>query len=880
MSPELLCMGCMAESGGEPFCRYCGRAANEPAASLLHLPPRTVLHNQYVLGRALGHGGFGITYLAWDLNLARRLAVKEYLPGGMGVRGTGSLEVTPYSGQMDAFRWGLEKFLEEARVLARFQNQPGIVAVLNFFRENGTAYLVMEYLNGITMQEYLNRGNGKIEPAVALRIMMPVIDALREVHKMDVLHRDISPDNIYLCDSGQVKVLDFGAARYALSQQSRSLSIILKEGYAPEEQYRTKGKQGPWTDVYATAATLYRAITGVIPPPALDRKESDELIAPSALGVSIDAQFEQALLRGMAVRAADRFASMEEFQAAIANGADLAGSQVALRRSFAEGNREPIPRSLPSGETRPMRAESAGETRPMKVAPAGETRPLGLVAGGETRPLVRSREIGPIPPREQDVRRDPNVPGDLNVRPIVTEPVWKRIPKWMLATSAVVLAMILFLIFGHQKGAGAAPVIQSFRAEKNGIQPGGSAVLIWNVEGKADVTLDPGGKTMPRAGKYEVRPTHTETYTLSARNASGIDAQQVTVQVAAGGASHEPDPAPSPKHGTSDAKSHVPSPTSPSIQPTPQIERFVAEPGSIRSGESATLRWSVADATQVFLSPGFGRVLSQGAVEVSPSSSQTFLLSAVKEGMPTASSSVTVRVLPPEAGPAQIAKGPGPEIVTFQARPSSVTSGQPVTLSWSVRGASGVTIQPELGPVETSGMRTEYPMSTTNFTLTASGAGHDPVQATATVRVMQPENRVTDGQQRPQGSTDNAATALRNQRPLRLNVLHDHGGAIGGTAGAIGGVLSRLGRRNTVPGNNESCSGTISIQNSTISFNGNPTHSFSVPLSSVSEVQTNRIPLQGREAFHIRLNDGENYNFVPQGANANEAVAQIRKLLR
>jgi serine/threonine protein kinase len=275
-----------------------------------------------VLGRALGQGGFGITYIGWDLFLARKLAIKEYLPSGVATRRSGDTTVTPYSAQIRPdYEWGLDKFIEEARVLARFQNHPCIVSVTNFFRANGTAYLVMEFLEGRSFEDYLNQRGGSIPFVDTLRIMMPVMDALREVHAAGILHRDISPDNIYLCHSGQVKVIDFGAARAALGQHSQALSVIVKAGYAPEEQYRSKGKQGPWSDVYATAATMYRAITGNMPPPSPDRQAEDELLPPSVLGVSMHRNAEAALLKGLAVRATDRFQSMGEFQEALTGAA-------------------------------------------------------------------------------------------------------------------------------------------------------------------------------------------------------------------------------------------------------------------------------------------------------------------------------------------------------------------------------------------------------------------------------------------------------------------------------------------------------------------------------------------------------------------------------
>jgi serine/threonine protein kinase len=317
MDVQDLCMGCMEESVGSGKCPRCGWLYGQEADSPLYLPPGTLLQDQFIVGRVLGHGGFGITYLAWDLNLQRRAALKEYMPSGIATRTTGSFTVSSYSGQKDSYELGLQKFLDEARVLARFHSHPGMVAVQYFFQANGTAYLMMEYLEGVTLDAYLKAHGGMIPFKEAMNVMMPIMDALREVHKAGILHRDVSPDNIYITSAGPVKLLDFGAARFALGQHSQNFSIILKEGYAPEEQYRSKGHQGPWTDVYACAATIYRAITGKIPTPALDRAHVDELEAPSALGAQITATQHDALMKALAVDAAARYQSMEDFQAAI-----------------------------------------------------------------------------------------------------------------------------------------------------------------------------------------------------------------------------------------------------------------------------------------------------------------------------------------------------------------------------------------------------------------------------------------------------------------------------------------------------------------------------------------------------------------------------------
>ncbi|MTV48313.1 protein kinase [Heliobacillus mobilis] len=314
---EELCMGCMGQKGEATVCPSCSYEEGSAVILPHQLPSRTLLKNRYVIGRVLGHGGFGITYLAWDTTLNTRVAIKEYFPRDLTTRSYGNLTVFIYTGNArNQYLYGLDKFLEEARALARFAHHPGIVAIQDFFQENETAYMVMQYMEGMTLKEYLD-SVGRITYDTALSILMPVMDAVREVHAAGMLHRDISPDNIYITKTKQVKILDFGAARYALGDFTQNISILLKPGFSPEEQYRSRGHQGPWTDVYSLAATLYMAITGLIPPAAIDRLHADLIQAPSQLGVTIQREVEWALLKGLSVKAENRYQSVKEFQMAL-----------------------------------------------------------------------------------------------------------------------------------------------------------------------------------------------------------------------------------------------------------------------------------------------------------------------------------------------------------------------------------------------------------------------------------------------------------------------------------------------------------------------------------------------------------------------------------
>jgi serine/threonine protein kinase len=340
----------------------------------MYLPQGTILHNRYVIESLLGHGGFGITYVAHDQVLKVRVAVKEYLPRQLATRGEGRTQVSVYSGEArQQYDYGLRKFMEEAQSVARFAHHPNVVSARDYFAANGTAYMVMEYVEGVTLKEYLAKKGGRIPFEEARGIMMPVMDALREVHQAGMLHRDISPDNIYITTSAQVKILDFGAARYYTGEQSKSLSVILKSGYAPEEQYRSSGKQGAWTDVYAVGATLYKALTGKTPPDALDRLAEDTLVPPSRLGAVIPPEAEQALLQALAVNAGQRLQSMGEFQQALLGNVTMTmGFQPAIAPL------PPAPESSFSPAPPPVHAPTAAPPSP--YLPRRSVNPAAIAA--------------------------------------------------------------------------------------------------------------------------------------------------------------------------------------------------------------------------------------------------------------------------------------------------------------------------------------------------------------------------------------------------------------------------------------------------------------------------------------------------------------------
>lgn len=316
MDINKICPGCMKEVENRDnveICPHCGYNLRLLRAEPHQLQPFTILAGKYLVGKVIGEGGFGISYLGLDLNLELVVAIKEFYPNGFVTRESNhTTQVSLYAGknQSDVNKWR-EGFINEAKNLAKFSNLNGIVEVRDFFNENNTAYIVMEYIDGITLKQYLKQNGGKIPADKVFEMMKPVIRSLSKVHDSGMIHRDISPDNIMITKYGGMKLLDFGAAREFASNAEKSLSIMLKPGYAPEEQYRSHGKQGPWSDVYAVTATIYKCITGTTPLESMERMREDTLKSPKELGIKISDAQDIAIKQGMAVYAEDRLQSMD-----------------------------------------------------------------------------------------------------------------------------------------------------------------------------------------------------------------------------------------------------------------------------------------------------------------------------------------------------------------------------------------------------------------------------------------------------------------------------------------------------------------------------------------------------------------------------------------
>ena len=315
------CPYCMSPVEGEKPCPSCGLTAGSYVSQSKHLPAGTILRERYLIGRVLGEGGFGITYIGRDLVLGLKVAIKEYFPTDKASRNAAvSVSVESFLGaQSEIFERGKQRFLQEARTMARLDRLPNIVSVRDFFEENSTAYIVMEYIDGTTLSELTKQRGGVMPAWELLHLIEPLFDSLSAMHELHLIHRDISPDNLML-EHGIIKLLDFGCAREAADGDA-TMTIMLRHGYAPLEQYQSSsGAQGAWTDVYALAATIYYCITGNKPPQAMDRIFEDTLVPPRKLGAELSVGQEQALMHALRVRPRERYQSVKEFHTALYEG--------------------------------------------------------------------------------------------------------------------------------------------------------------------------------------------------------------------------------------------------------------------------------------------------------------------------------------------------------------------------------------------------------------------------------------------------------------------------------------------------------------------------------------------------------------------------------
>lgn len=321
---------------GQHICPVCGHDNSIRQNTENTLPEGTILAGKYLVGRKLGQGGFGITYLGFDLALTVKVAIKEYFPAGVGMRAADSIRVAPVSSlqEQDGFQKGCQEFQTEARTLAQF-NSPNIIHVRDYFRENGTAYIVMDFVEGNSLTKEVMLCGGRMPWERVLDLFKPLILELEKLHEEHLIHRDIKPDNIYLTKDKKGRqerliLLDFGSARRFVSEQiTKTYSALVTPGYAPMEQYSQKSRQGPYTDVYSLCATMYALITGQIPASATDVMMGiDSLRSIRSMGIEIPDGIEKAILHGLEMKSENRPQTMDELYDELTN---TVGSQVQVQ---------------------------------------------------------------------------------------------------------------------------------------------------------------------------------------------------------------------------------------------------------------------------------------------------------------------------------------------------------------------------------------------------------------------------------------------------------------------------------------------------------------------------------------------------------------------
>lgn len=334
-----LCIGCMRPLGQTGRCSFCGMKQDEYNPIPRCLLPGTRLADRYILGKVLGEGSFGITYIGWDSRLQIPVAIKEYFPSEMVSRdvicGNGNKVYLYENAKKNHYQEDIKKFLNEAKCLSKFNEVEGIVSVLDFFYENETAYIVMQFIDGVSVKEYIKQ-NGKMSGRQLLSAMRPVLLALEKVHRTGIVHRDISPDNIMIKKDGSLVLIDFGAARMRNIDNTKTMTVLFKRGFSPEEQYRYKGRWGAYTDVYSISATMYYMLTGEAPTDSVIRALGDDM--PSLVNMKeleISVKQKKAVMKGMAVNAKNRWQSIRELYDALYEEEKKASWFVAKRRAIA-----------------------------------------------------------------------------------------------------------------------------------------------------------------------------------------------------------------------------------------------------------------------------------------------------------------------------------------------------------------------------------------------------------------------------------------------------------------------------------------------------------------------------------------------------------------
>ena len=403
------------------------------------LPGNTILQGRYRIDTAIGMGGFGITYRAYDMLEQTIVAIKEYFPSGIVTRGK-DLNVSIVVRECTAdYLKGIKRFLQEAKDVAKFRDNPNIVKVKGFFEDKGTAYMVMEYLDGVTLGTYIERAGGRIDDAMAIQVIFTLMDTLGQVHQAGLIHRDISPDNVFVCRDSSIRLIDFGAAKVSSEMDNRSAAVVLKQGYAPVEQYSTKGNIGPWTDVYAFGAMMYFMLTGVKPPESIERMMEDDIIPPRQLNPKIPENVERVIMRALQLNTGDRYQNMPEMRAS------LLGKDIPISED-------------PRGRSEILRGTAAPGQSEILKGPAvpGQSEILkGPAVPGQSEILK-----GTAVPGQSEILRGAPVPGQSEILKGTGMPVYggnsggkekgrsKKIFMAVLGVALIIAAIVFFVLYG------------------------------------------------------------------------------------------------------------------------------------------------------------------------------------------------------------------------------------------------------------------------------------------------------------------------------------------------------------------------------------------------------------------------------------------------
>jgi len=423
------CMKCMHPlAAGETVCPECGRAYGSANAESFALKPGTILEGKYLVGEMLGQGGFGITYIGFDLLLEQKVAIKEYYPMSTGMVSRDGHSTVVWSSAMmgkTGTQKGFDSFLKEARKMAKLGGIPGVVGVKSVFIQNETAYIVMDFIEGETLLKKLQK-NGPMDFDSCVKLMTPIMQALAEVHEHGIIHRDISPDNIMVRPDGKLILLDLGAAKDLDIQGNdgsvQSSQMVAKHGFSPIEQYSKSGKVGPWTDIYAMAATIYYCCTGILPPPATDRTIDDTLACQPLL---TQAQFD-VLAYCMSIRAENRPKNM------------TALLQMAVRPQ--SGQAEP-PRAVPT----PKPVETVKATPRPAVVQAAPAAPKPTYPTPTPSAPPQPAAPKPAPAAVKPAYQPPASPQPSQQK--------RSFPKWLILVTAVVVFFLLCFFIGSAKKA-------------------------------------------------------------------------------------------------------------------------------------------------------------------------------------------------------------------------------------------------------------------------------------------------------------------------------------------------------------------------------------------------------------------------------------------